>query len=413
MAYRDHPRRVATDHDARIGIATKAQCRGRGLSDLLPAGIGQFEIRHESKLRLPWTTREVVPHRVRMDNLAHALVGAALGRAIADRHVARAGLIGAVAANMPDWAETFTGYWGWPGSDYLVHHRGITHSLAAAPIEIAALTVIAGIVARSWRRWRGSSSIPPWRWLTLCVALTLLSHLLMDWQGSYGWRPFLPWSPTWYYLDWVAIVDPFFWLLPLIALAWGSERHWKPLAGTVLVGGAITFLLLRRHDLVASWVLALYPIICLVALIGWIRYWVGPVGRQRAAALALAVLVIYTSAHGVLAGMRKRDIRQAAERRFGPGAAWAALTNIGRPFTWEAVYASVDTVAGDDWRLPRNLRAPAVVRALQTREGRAMAQFARFLAAEVDTTNKTIYLRDARYARGGRDGWGVVRVRMQ
>src|SRR5256885_6179021 len=43
--------------------------------------------------------------------------------------------------------------------------------------------------------------------------------------------------------DWVAIVDPFFWLLPLIALAWGSERHWKPLAGTVLVGGAIAFLL--------------------------------------------------------------------------------------------------------------------------------------------------------------------------
>ena len=348
-----------------------------------------------------------------MDNLAHALVGAALGRAIADRHVARAGLIGAVAANTPDWAETFTGYWGWPGSDFLVHHRGITHSLAAAPIEIAALTLIVGIVARSWQRWRGSGSIPPWRWLALCVALTLLSHLLMDWQGSYGWRPFLPWSPTWYYLDWVAIVDPFFWLLPLIALAWGSERHWKPLAGTVLVGGAITFLLLRRHDVVASWVLTLYPIICLIALIGWIRYWVGPVGRQRAAALALAVLVIYAGAHGVMAGMRKRDIRQAAERRFGPGAVWAALTNIGRPFTWEAIYASADTVAGDDWRLARNLRAPAVVRALQTHEGRAMAQFARFLAAEVDTTNKTIYLRDARYARAGRDGWGVVRVRMQ
>ena len=136
-----------------------------------------------------------------MDNLAHALVGAALGRAIADRHVARAGLIGAVAANMPDWAETLTGYFGWPRADFLIHHRGITHSLAAAPIEIVALTLIVGIAARSWRRWRGSGAIPPWRWLTLCIALTLLSHLIMDWQGSYGWRPFLPWRPTWYYLD--------------------------------------------------------------------------------------------------------------------------------------------------------------------------------------------------------------------
>jgi len=25
-------------------------------------------------------------------------------------------------------------------------------------------------------------------------AQRLLSHLYMDWQGSYGWRPFLPWS---------------------------------------------------------------------------------------------------------------------------------------------------------------------------------------------------------------------------
>jgi hypothetical protein len=48
----------------------------------------------------------------------------------------------------------------------------------------------------------------------------------------------------------------------------------------------------------------------------------------------------------------------------------------------------------------------------QTREGRAMAQFARFLAAEVDTSSATIYLWDARYARGSRDGWAVVKVRM-
>ena len=46
-----------------------------------------------------------------MDNLAHALVGAALGRAVADRHVPRAATIGIVAANAPDWTELFL---GWP-----------------------------------------------------------------------------------------------------------------------------------------------------------------------------------------------------------------------------------------------------------------------------------------------------------
>jgi len=63
-----------------------------------------------------------------MDNLAHALVGAALMRAVADRHVPRAGLIGVVAANVPDWSELFIGL---PGTraDFLVLHRGNSDAL--------------------------------------------------------------------------------------------------------------------------------------------------------------------------------------------------------------------------------------------------------------------------------------------
>jgi membrane-bound metal-dependent hydrolase YbcI (DUF457 family) len=348
-----------------------------------------------------------------VDNLAHALVGAALGRAIADRHVARAGLVGAVAANLPDLAETFTGYWGWSHADRLLHHRGITHSLVAVPFEAAALTVTIGLIARVWTRWRGRGSIPPWGWLAICVLTTLLSHLFMDWQGSYGWRPFLPWNAHWYYLDWVAIVDPFFWTLPLLALAWGSERHWLPLSGLLLIGSAITLLLVWRHDLVAGWVLAFSAMIGVLGVIGWIRYWFGPVERRRVAAGALVLLLAYTGAQAVGAEARKVEIRQAAERRFGAGAGWAALTMVGHPFTWEAIYASPDTVASNAWRIPRRLHQPAVVHAINdTREGRAMAQFARFLTAEVDTTENAIYLRDARYARTGQAGWGVVAVRM-
>jgi hypothetical protein len=54
-----------------------------------------------------------------------------------------------------------------------------------------------------------------------------------------------------------------------------------------------------------------------------------------------------------------------------------------------------------------------VIRSLQTPEGRALGQFARFLAAEIDSSSKAIYLRDARYARAARDGWGVIRIRME
>jgi inner membrane protein len=344
-----------------------------------------------------------------MDNLAHALVGAALGRAVADRHVGRAGLIGIVAANAPDWTELFIGLHG-TRADYLMLHRGITHSLVGALVETAALTLLIGA---GWRLVRPATA-PPWGWLALCIGAAVASHLFMDWQGSYGWRPFLPWNGTWYYLDWVAIVDPFFWLLPLVALAWGAERHWIPLAAALAVGATITFFLARAADFVAPWVLAVYAVVCVVAVIGWVRYWFGPVARRRAATLALSVLAVYAGAQGIVAGKRKSEIRQEATRRFGAAAASAALTNVGQPFTWEAIYASADTVAGDDWRLPRQLRTPAVVRAIrQTPDGRAMAQFARFLTAEVDTSNTTIYLRDARYARAGRDGWGVVRVKME
>jgi inner membrane protein len=347
-----------------------------------------------------------------MDNLAHALVGAALGRAVADRRVPRAALIGAIAANLPDIAETFTGYWGWSRSDFLVHHRGITHSLVGAVIEILALILIVGALVRI----RPREAPPLWRWIALCVAVTVISHLYMDWQGSYGWRPFLPWSGRWSYLDWVAIVDPFFWLLPLVALAWGSERHWIPLSGFVVIGGAISFLMIARHDLVAGWVLAAFGLICVVAAVGWIRYWFGPIERQRVASFALVVLAAYTGAQAIVAQHKKDEIKATALQRFGPRASWAALTNVGQPFTWEPIYASPDTVASDDWRMPRHLREPAVVQAVaDTPDGRALAQFARFLAAEVDTTNQLIYLRDARYARVGQAGWAVavVRIRMK
>src|SRR2546425_6446218 len=163
-----------------------------------------------------------------MDNLAHTLVGAALGRAVADRKVPAAGWIGAIAGNAPDWSELLVspGAWGGaPGSApaYLVYHRGITHSFVGAVIEIVVLTGLVGLIL-TWRTRADAGARPPWRWIAVCVAAAVASHLYLDWQGSYGLRPFLPWSGRWYYGDWVAIVDPFFWAVPLVALAWGSRR---------------------------------------------------------------------------------------------------------------------------------------------------------------------------------------------
>src|SRR5438128_4822932 len=162
-----------------------------------------------------------------MDNLAHTLIGAALGRAVAGRELPAAGWVGAIAGNAPDWAELLLKPAAWTaraGGEYLVYHRGITHSFAGAAVEIVALTGLVGLLMRFWAR-RAGLTPPPWRWVAACVTASVASHLYLDWQGSYGLRPFLPWSGRWYQADWVAIVDPFFWAVPLVALAWGSRRR--------------------------------------------------------------------------------------------------------------------------------------------------------------------------------------------
>src|SRR5438034_555426 len=187
-----------------------------------------------------------------MDNIAHTLVGAALGRAVADRRAPAPALLGAFAANVPDIAELFLGLRPGHRSDYLTLHRGITHSLIGALVEVALLTLAAGTVATWWARHRGQAA-PSWRWILALMAVTVASHLFMDWQGSYGLRPFLPWSGRWYYGDWVAIVDPFFWLVPLVALVWGARRH----AGVLVVfavGLAGCDWLVLSYDDAAAWV---------------------------------------------------------------------------------------------------------------------------------------------------------------
>src|SRR5881296_1139133 len=110
----------------------------------------------------------------------------------------------------------------------------------------------------------------------------------------------------------------------------------------------------------------------------------------------------------------KAQIRAAAAQRLGPDARWAALTIVGRPFRWEGLSASPDSVAGRGWAVARHLDHPAVRAALITSQGRAIAQFARFLAAAVDSSNGGIHvsLWDVRYhAPGsGADGWATVQV---
>lgn len=347
-----------------------------------------------------------------MDNLAHSLVGAAIGRAAGGRRIPHAAVLGAVAANAPDWAELFTG-WPWPGAMYLSEHRGITHALSGVGVEILALLVAVG-GAWAWRHRQQPTALRPVAWGTLAVLLSVAvgSHALMDWQGSYGWRPLLPWSDRWIYGDAVAIVDPVFWIVPLVALAWGGQRHWRSLWGFSLIGVPATGLVLL-HDLPAGWLKASWVGLTAVGAVGWAGHWFGGAGARRAATAALAVLAVYAGAQGLASLPAKAAAHRTAIARFGPTASWAALTVVGNPFTWEPMYASADSVAAPGWAAARHLALPPVRRALaRSRDGRAIRVFARFLTADVDSSGgaPVVILRDARYARARTRGWATVTI---
>jgi len=96
-----------------------------------------------------------------------------------------------VANNLPDLDVLYT--WGRHDRlDYMLHHRGYTHTLLLAPVQ--ALLWIA--LLRWW--WRKESDVP-WRAVAALCFLGPLLHLYRrtPWN-SYGVHPFGPSTITGY-----------------------------------------------------------------------------------------------------------------------------------------------------------------------------------------------------------------------
>lgn len=106
-----------------------------------------------------------------------------------------------IAANLPDIDIV-----SWAGGTltYLEWHRGIAHSLIAAPL----LALLPMLLFRS-RNWQSYLA---------CLA-GVLSHLLLDWTNVYGIRLLLPFSTRWLHLDITDVVDPWILLALLLAIA--------------------------------------------------------------------------------------------------------------------------------------------------------------------------------------------------
>src|SRR5262245_56193696 len=140
-----------------------------------------------------------------MDNLTHSLCGAALARTRLGRMHRLAPISLLVAANLPD-VDCVSWFFG--QQTYLLHHRGITHSVVGA-------LVLALLLAGVMRRLERDRVDAPRRWRAylLPALVGAATHPLLDLLNNYGLRPWLPFSDARYFGDLVFIVDPWLWLI--------------------------------------------------------------------------------------------------------------------------------------------------------------------------------------------------------
>ena len=174
-----------------------------------------------------------------MDTLTHALSGALLARATAPERadektlpLGRRLLIGFLAAAAPD-LDILISTIG--PVEYLLHHRGATHSLVLLPLWAYLLARLCAVV---WRRDR------PWRAYFGVIALGLGIHIAGDWITSYGTMVFAPLFDARLGIGTTFIID--LWFTGIILAGLAASLAWRrspmpAIAGLAALCGYVAF----------------------------------------------------------------------------------------------------------------------------------------------------------------------------
>ncbi|HEY7657438.1 MAG TPA: metal-dependent hydrolase [Burkholderiales bacterium] len=174
-----------------------------------------------------------------MDTLTHALSGALLARATApqppdDRTLplGRRALVGFLAAAAPDldWVISYIG-----PVEFLLYHRGVTHSLVMLPLWSYLLARLCAVI------WRGDR---PWRAYFGVIALGLGIHIAGDWITSFGTMVFAPLSDARVGIGTTFIID--LWFTGIILLGLTASLAWRrspvpAIAGLAVLCGYVAF----------------------------------------------------------------------------------------------------------------------------------------------------------------------------
>ncbi len=178
-----------------------------------------------------------------MDTLTHALSGALVARATASSYESPRAIPRRVAAGFLSCAAPDLDFvMGFAGPvQYLMHHRGVTHSLLLLPLWALALSWFLALVLREPRGWRALYGV---------CALGIATHIVGDVITSYGTMVLAPLS------DWRAgigttfIIDLWFTGIILVGLIVSAVQYRSRVPATMalaILAGYVGFQYLQRQ----------------------------------------------------------------------------------------------------------------------------------------------------------------------
>lgn len=226
-----------------------------------------------------------------MDNLTHTLLGVLVGESAAHAVARQAGLAAsqrrnllvvvlALGSNLPDFDLLVAG----GKLDYLLHHRGHTHTFAAALLAAA----LAYGLCELWMRLRQWQPSPRDRAYLAAAALAgPVLHILLDMTNNYGVHPWWPFDNRWRYGDAVFIIEPLLWLAAIpLAFTLRSRLGRAAIVAVIAMGIGLVFLsgMVPRAHAIG------FTVLCAAVLL-WARS-VAPGGRL---AIGLGLWLAITS----------------------------------------------------------------------------------------------------------------------
>jgi inner membrane protein len=353
---------------------------------------------------------------MRMDPLAHTLVGAALAETGLRRAspLATATLI--LGANAPD-LDAVVSVAGTDAS--LFWRRGLTHGVVAMVVLPLAVTGVLLAWDRLARRRRRPDAEPARGGTLLGLAfLAVLTHPALDWLNTYGVRLLMPFDGRWFYGDALFIVDPWLWLLAAAPVVAARARG---------RAGATLFTLLACATSVPVLLVDLVPAAAKVAWVVGIALVVAArrLAPERLAAACLAALALYIVAMLVAQRAARADVEAWLADRGLPATELVAAPLPADPFRRDVIarvgdrYHRIERAwLAEPFRetqppVPIGPRDAVARAALAAPSIRGMSRWLRLpsVTIERDGDGHIVTIRDLRYTRdGARIGKAVVRL---